>query len=702
MSFSSEIYTLRLSLTPQNLTCEETLSRSIKLAVIAIFSGVFALSVVEDRTVVAQDLKDDSGLSQHLAKKLTDQVLPHLQSGDYESFIYPLAKIISTVPAEVYEEIETFGQSDSGISFRIEFFKAWQSVVLSGDLPNDFKFKRTVLMYLVSGAVAEIQRMTEEIENDSLMTSDKVPADWRDSRYFFLGVEELKIRIDEFETMGMFLNQALEPYRNTLNAAKGTEEALEKFQIASESFAETKKQVIEKEAVLRLQRFNVAAQELLQPNDFEEGFTFALFLEEDIAALETFFNNVTDIQSLELNGLGIKHEIVQTIGNVKASGNPIIEKASLFTKGLDQWRRGRYGMGPAGHGLLKSKTVGGDLNGLRAKLANRDLRMPETLAPISQFLGVESGEGYDRKHYYTWDLEYRPLRRSYGTSSSNRGGSRSSTASPWGSQELICTNGTPYTQNTRNVNTQQTIVNTLRIHTYSDFDPQDDTIPPRIVGTYEYKTSLKHLDKLVLLSTPEEIEVYDKIIAQLPEFIFYSGMTANINQPLNANGLNPQPPAANDFKKQSLAWMMALARVELSATRSMYLPGDNWFVMPFTATFGQQEYYSVLLDDMAVHLHALETDGKFKKAVKKSMELASSATISYLRRLKLIDSGLAALERSGAPVVVQKSIEFRTVVKKYTDVLQDQVARSVQDTVQSTTSQKTTNSTNRQVVNKPH
>ena len=650
---------------------------------------------------MAQGLKDDSGLNQHLAKKLTDQVLPHLQSGDYESFIHPFAKIISTVPAEVYEEIEAFGQSDHGISFRIKFFKAWQDVVLSGDLPSDFKFKRTVLMYLVSGAVAESQRMTKEIAHDPLMTSDIVPADWRDSRYFFLDVEELKVRIDELATMGVYLDQALEPYRNTLNTAKGTEEALEKFQIASESFAETKKQVIEKEAVLRLQRFNVAAKELLQPNDFEDGFTSALFLEEDIAALEKFFDNVTNIQSLELNGLGVKHEIVQTIGNVKASGNPIIEKASLFTRGLDQWRRGRYGMGPAGHGLLKSKTVGRDLNGVRAKLANRDLRMPETLAPISQFLGVESGEGYDRKHYYTWDLEYRPLRRSYGTSS-DRGGDRSSTASPWESQELICTNGTPYTQNTRNVTTQQTIVDTTKFYTYSDFDPQDDTIPPRIVGTYEYKTSLKHLDKLVSLSSPQEIEIYDKIIAQLPEFIFYSGMTANINQPLNANGANPQPPAVNGFKKQSLAWMMALARVELNATRSMYLRGDNWFVMPFTATFGQQEYYSVLLDDMAVHLHALETDDKFKKAVKRSMELASSATVSYLRRLKLIDSGLAALGRSGAPVIVQKSIEFRMVVKKYADVLQEQVARSVQDTVQSTTSQKTTSSTKRQVVNRSH
>ena len=145
----------------------------------AVFLSVTALSVVGDRTAVAQGLKDDSGLNRVLAKKLTDKVLPHLHSGDYESFLFPFAKIISTVPAKVQDEIEAFGQSDSGISFRIEFFKAWQGVVLSGNLPNDFKFKRPVLMYLVSGAVAETESIIKEIEKDPLMTSDKVPADWR-------------------------------------------------------------------------------------------------------------------------------------------------------------------------------------------------------------------------------------------------------------------------------------------------------------------------------------------------------------------------------------------------------------------------------------------------------------------------------------------------------------------------------------------
>ena len=706
-----------LFITLKDLTYKDSVCLLAKPAMMAIFFSVIGLGIIDDPSATAQGLVDNSGLSRHLAKKLTDNVLPHLHSGDHESFLYPLAKIISEVPSEVLEDIEAFGQSDSDISFRSEFFRAWQGVVLSGKLPNDFKFKRPILMYLASGAVAETESLIEVIEKDPLMTADQVPADWRDSRYFFLAVEELKGHINELETMGLFVNQSLETYRNARNPVKEVEATLLEFQTASELFAKTKKNVLEKEAVLRLQRFYVATEELLQPNGFEAGLTSALFLDEDIASLEAFFGSATDIQSPELNGLGVEHSIVQTIGKVKAAGNPVIEKANLFAMGLDQWRRGRYGIGPSGNGLLKSKFVGKDLNGLNAKQASHALRMPEKAAPISQFLGVESGEGYDRKHYYTWDLEYRPLRRSYATSSGSTG-SRSTKASPWESQELICTNGTPYTQRSRDLEIERTDVVTDRVHTYSDFDPQDDTIPPRIVGTYEYKKSLENLEKLVSLSTPDEIEVYDKIIAQLPEFVFYSGMTAKIkqsrlqpnpqrmaagnNQPHNANGANPQLPVANDFKKQSLAWMMALARVELTATRSMYLPGDNWFVMPPTSPFGQFEYYSVLLDDVAVHLHALETDKQFAKAVKKSMQLASSATLSYLRRLKLVDGGLVALERSGHPLVVQKSTEFRKIVKDHTETLQNQVARSVQDSVQSSTTQETNVSNRRQIQIVPH
>ena len=126
---------------------------------------------------------------------------------------------------------------------------------------------------------------------------------------------------------------------------------------------------------------------------------------------------------------------------------------------------------------------------------------------------------------------------------------------------------------------------------------------------------------------------------------------------------------------------MALAKVELNATRSMYVPGNVAFIAKDDAEFGLQEYYHVLLDDVAAHLQAIDTDDQFKKAIKKSLKDASSETVAYLRRLKLISSMLIALERSSDPMIAEKSAEYRETIDAYNTTLEAQAVRSAQDLV---------------------
>ena len=186
-----------------------------------------------------------------------------------------------------------------------------------------------------------------------------------------------------------------------------------------------------------------------------------------------------------------------------------------------------------------------------------------------------------------------------------------------------------------------------------------------------------------------QIEVYDKVIAQLPEFVFYSGMTAGVQQPkpaADSKDIQEAEPedvanAVSQFKKQSLAWLMALAKVELNATRSMYVPGNVAFIAKDDAEFGLLEYYHVLLDDVAAHLQAIETDDQFKKAIKKSFETATSETVAYMRRLKLISSMLIGLEQSGDPMIAQKSTEYRKTIDSYNKTLTAQAVSSAKDVV---------------------
>ena len=66
------------------------------------------------------------------------------------------------------------------------------------------------------------------------------------------------------------------------------------------------------------------------------------------------------------------------------------------------------------------------------------------------------------------------------------------------------------------------------VHSGMEFADEDRTFPYRIVGSYEYGTSLSNLGALVDSSTSEQIEVYDKLIGLNSEYSFYSGVVTDL------------------------------------------------------------------------------------------------------------------------------------------------------------------------------
>jgi len=663
----------------RRINCSRLLSMALMAIGIWLAAGPWALAQEADR----------AELPKSIAKKLRKNVFPPLLAGNHGAFQSELATIVSKLKPESFEQIEAFGQTNSVGSLDRAFYTAWRNDVRQGSVPADLKMRRPVALYLTSGTTKEIDRLLVELKDHDLMNSNEAPENWVRSRNFFLDVESLVSRMSELQMMGEFVNATLEPYRASSKLSKGEGgEIVKRFQTAAESFAAVKKQAVEKEAILRLQRLNTAAKALRNPTDFETDFVSALFIEEDATALDVFFKNADALDAKELNQPGLVQSTLATIMDVRNSGSPVVEKAKLLTKGLVQWKRGRYGIGALGKGLLKANSPPNKRLGA-AQTSDDSLRMPETTLAISQFLGSDSGSGYDRRHYYTWDLEERRLFRSYGSSSKSNTQTQTAGLSDWAPETYICSDGNPYTRSTRDAESQDTHTTVETSTIRSEWEPQDDSIPPRIVGTQEYATALAYLEKLVDKSSEDEIEVYDKVIAQLPEFVFYSGMTAGVQQPqpaADSKDIQEAEPedvanAVSQFKKQSLAWLMALAKVELNATRSMYVPGNEAFIAKDDAEFGLPEYYHVLLDDVAAHLQAIETDDQFKKAIKKSFETATSETVAYMRRLKLISSMLIALEQSGDPMIAQKSTEYRKTIDSYNKTLTAQAVSSAKDVV---------------------
>jgi len=180
-----------------------------------------------------------------------------------------------------------------------------------------------------------------------------------------------------------------------------------------------------------------------------------------------------------------------------------------------------------------------------------------------------------------------------------------------------------------------------------EFAEADDTFPYRLVGSYEYGTSLIDLGKLVDSSTSEEIAVYDKLIAMNPEYSFFS----------------------DGDLKTSLAWMMALARIELGATMSMYGKTED----PFGAAvkvggleFGAEEYLEILVDDLATHLKAAQMDAGYQKALK-PREKVDASSLAHLRRTQLINDLLNKVISSGEEEIVYAAEPYAETAQEYVD-----------------------------------
>ena len=624
-----------------------------RIKIRSLLAIAIAVGVINSGLAIAQDPANDaeSKINGQLAKKLKQQVITPLLAGDKESFQSAFYKIISKVSQEDVEGIEAFGKENGISSLRLEFFKNFQDMVLSGHVTADFKPKRSALMYLAAGLADSTSQLTGQIAQHELFEAETVSEDWRESRMQFIKVADLKSRMAELEKMGMFLDKYLARYRTSRSPQKEIAEALDRFETSAASFSKLQKEVLEKEAVFRLQRFHRAAEKLLNPKDFEESLMAAMSFNEDADLLETFFKDAKDLDAQELKQPDLPDLIAKKIDEVGATKNPAIEKARLLSLGMEQWRLGRYGVGPQGNGHLKAQLLVGAGRGGKGGVIDHSLVVPESSASTGEF---PSERAYQRRHLSTWELEDRQLRTQTQFTPGSPG---------------FCGSGSRPSESL----------------TIRRFDPQDDSFPLRIVGTKEYTLALASLDKLVASSSDDELEVYDKIIARFPEFVFFSGMAGGVQQPkpaagANANkngaGANPKQIAGNEFRKHSLAWAMALARVELNATRSMYISGFDWFAPDPQQTFGVLEYYHVVLDDAAVHLKEIEKDDKFKRAIKKSLKTASSDTLAYLRRLKMIDSMLVALENSGASTISKKASTFRKEVEALTLTLESQVARS--------------------------
>ncbi len=217
--------------------------------------------------------------------------------------------------------------------------------------------------------------------------------------------------------------------------------------------------------------------------------------------------------------------------------------------------------------------------------------------------------------------------------------------------------------------------------------PEDGTIPYRLVGSYEYANAIAMLDQLISISSSQEIRVYDRMLDERPEFTYFNGINAAFATPPNlaADSSSQRKEFDDRFKKKGLAWMTALARIELAATASIYGKEKR----PFEALsnpFDLTAYLEILYDDAVAHMKSLADEENFKKVLRRSHQ-SDSMTLAYLRRIKLIKDMLDALMATDNPEIVSRIRPLDRELSKHERVLVMKVLSEQFD--QTTTNTKT-------------
>jgi hypothetical protein len=129
----------------------------------------------------------------------------------------------------------------------------------------------------------------------------------------------------------------------------------------------------------------------------------------------------------------------------------------------------------------------------------------------------------------------------------------------------------------------------------------------RLVGYLEYSRSLSLLDPLVTGATTDELRMMDQIVASRDEFTVYTNLSRRI--PKKAVSSLDEPAAdGTSSGKRGLAWVMALARVELGAMVAGFTDRRESFATVPPTRFERQAYGEMLLDGTRTHYWSLGND----------------------------------------------------------------------------------------------
>jgi hypothetical protein len=205
----------------------------------------------------------------------------------------------------------------------------------------------------------------------------------------------------------------------------------------------------------------------------------------------------------------------------------------------------------------------------------------------------------------------------------------------------------------------------------------------RVVGYLEYGNALDDLDRLVSMSSPEELNAINEIIRERDEFTIYS----NLSNQLPTNGASGSVSGQESVgTRRGLAWVIALARVEFGAIVAGFTPHPNPYMFVNPRAYDFRQSIELLLDGALTHREALMQDRDFRDVAEVGGPIME--TLAYSRRVriagKMLEGAMKAGTASYSPSQVAELDRYHKDLNKVHDVLVGQIRQYVAAQVQHT------------------
>lgn len=374
-------------------------------------------------SVVAQDKKPTppKDIARGTLKSLDENVIPAILANDPGSFLASITPIIERAKPRQLAAIEKYGKAAGAGSIQGRFADLVLQQVEQGTFNMGRKPSTAIALYLTDELVSRVNGGIQQLKTHPVMSDPlAVPEDWQDSEQLFWEVHVFKNEFLNARQMVQFGVQVLSPHLKQIEKSNDPAQmkVAQSLERLTQDLPATYREMREREMEMRLIRFNKSSKELHAPGDFEKHLTAAMCMELDAERLIEFFRDEQQEPSkrVALNDPKLPETIMTMVKNGRQVGDHISYKAILLRSGMHYWLRGRYGQGPLAFGLLKSP------ESMNSTYAMEGLYMPKQRPrPISIYHGGESSQpGYDRRHFYTWAVEYRPLIKEAGYKDKSR------------------------------------------------------------------------------------------------------------------------------------------------------------------------------------------------------------------------------------------------------------------------------------------